>query len=269
MKDYRKLIESSIESHLETFENPIELKDACHYSLMSGGKRIRPSIVLMLTESLSGKHNIPAALSVEFFHTASLIADDLPCMDNDDFRRNKESLHKKFNEATALLASYALITEAFHLIYEASKGCDADVVMHALQSASKASGFNGATGGQYVDLFHEIDSLSAAKDLIYKKTTTLFEVAFIFGWIFGGGDLTKLDLVKKLSYHFGLAFQLADDLDDLDQDGKNCATSMGKEKAFELLDQEIKAFNSCRGELQVAIPSFEEITGLAKSMTVV
>ncbi|MBM3199287.1 MAG: hypothetical protein FJZ58_08595, partial [Chlamydiae bacterium] len=114
---YRDRIEKEIAKSILYFGEKTKLRDACEYALTNGGKRLRPLIVLMVSEALgNGLNVLEAALSVEFFHTASLIADDLPCMDNDDERRDKPSLHKVYGETIALLASYALITAAFEKI---------------------------------------------------------------------------------------------------------------------------------------------------------
>ena len=115
---HRDRIEQEIARSILCFGEKTKLRDACEYALTNGGKRFRPLIVILIAEALGNGLNVfEAALSVEFFHTASLVADDLPCMDNDDERRDKPSLHKVYGEAIALLASYALITAAFEKIY--------------------------------------------------------------------------------------------------------------------------------------------------------
>src|SRR5579863_9558332 len=115
---HRDKIEQEIAKSIICFGEKTKLRDACEYALTNGGKRFRPLIVLFVGEALGCGLNVyEAALSVEFFHTASLIADDLPCMDNDDERRDKPSLHKVYGETIALLASYALITAAFEKIH--------------------------------------------------------------------------------------------------------------------------------------------------------
>ncbi len=214
------------------FPNTNKLSEAISYALLSGGKRIRPLIVHCIAESLG--FNLPvmdAALAVEFFHTASLIADDLPCMDNDDFRRGKKSVHEEYGETVALLASYALISEAFKKIEEngrkmAKSGGDFstkafEAVTIALEQASHSAGIKGAVLGQYYDLFgtkEEELTEELLERVIYLKTGTLFEGAFVLGWVFGGGDFSNLEQIKQLARHFGFAFQLRDDLKDISQD---------------------------------------------------
>ncbi len=269
LDSYKEVFESHLRKRIPLIGEKNLLRDACEYALLNGGKRLRPIIVLLVAEGLGMKREVYLpALSVEFFHTASLIVDDLPCMDDDDKRRNQPTLHKVFGEAVALLASYALITEGFHLISQSSKrffetSKDSDQVgMIALECASKAAGFSGATGGQFLDLFCHKGKVGKLKEAIRKKTGTLFEVAFTFGFLFGGGQLSLIDELKKGAYHFGMAFQIADDVYDLEQDrrGKkplNLALVLGVEAATFLFEKEIKAFEAQMKKLEIFNLKFE------------
>ena len=218
---------------------------------MNGGKRFRPIIVTMVGDALKCTKDItPSALAIEYFHTASLVADDLPCMDDDDLRRNKPSVHKRYGESVALLASYALIASGYGLATSCVKntGVSVDVGCAALESATSNTGLFGTTGGQFFDLQPPDLSLSTLRDIIHKKTVSLFEISFVFGWLFGGGDPKKLDLVKKLASHFGMAFQFADDIDDVDQDARNgrlvnVAGVFGLDVARSLLNKEIQGYH--------------------------
>lgn len=238
---------------MDSFGEKTPLRDACEYALMNGGKRIRPLIVYMVAEALDQKRDVSeAALSIEYFHTASLIVDDLPCMDDDDFRREKPTVHKVFGEATAILASYALMTAGFENIYTSAQEIEnsaGQVCLTALYEVSRASGIHGATGGQYLDLYMLKPSLKELVTVIEKKTVTLFEIAFLYGWVFGGGPLNKVKEIKKLGYHFGMAFQIADDLRDFFQDQKrsnstNIVLHLGVEHAKALFQKELKLFSS-------------------------
>lgn len=227
--------EDVLKRDLELMRERIKLCDAIEYALLTGGKRFRPLIVISIAQALGSCNVKPAALAVEYFHTASLIADDLPCMDNDAMRRGEKSLHCAFDETTALLASYALICAAFERVHENAKLCGANEGMIALEQAARAAGLKGATGGQFLDLFppdHQADTLL---DILNRKTVTLFETAFVLGWVFGGGDLEQLDAVRKAALHFGLAFQIGDDLCDFEQDTgrvtSNYAVALGRDKA--------------------------------------
>lgn len=275
---YRDKVEKEIAKSISSLGEKNKLRDACEYALTNGGKRFRPLIVLMISEALGkGLPIMDAALSVEFFHTASLIADDLPCMDNDDERRDKPSLHKVYGETVALLASYALITSAFERIHLCASAmrksgayspefCD-HVCRLALESATHSSGIHGATAGQFLDLYPPILNLETVKQVIYKKTVTLFEVSFMFGWLFGGGDLNLLDKVQKTAYHFGMAFQIADDLDDMTQDEKkqrdiSMARLLGRDRAFSVFEGEMLSFENLLKELSLYTPSFQKLSDM-------
>jgi len=278
---YRDQIEQEIARSISSLGEKTKLRDACEYALTNGGKRFRPLLVYLIAEALGYGLNVSeAALSVEFFHTASLIVDDLPCMDNDDERRDKPSAHKVYGETIALLASYALITAAFGKIQRNAElmravgapfAASADrVVTIALECAAHCSGIMGATGGQFYDMFPPPFSLENIKQVIYKKTVTLFEVAFIFGWLFGGGDLAQIQRVRKTAYHFGMAFQVADDLNDIDQDEKmerdiNLAKFFGKERAHAVFEEEMRAFDFSLKELRLDTPSFFKMQQMLRS----
>lgn len=271
IKPYKQQFEAYLKEAIPSLCEKSKLRDACEYALLNGGKRIRPVIVLMMAKAL-GFQKIPleASLSVEFFHTASLIADDLPCMDNDDFRREKPAIHKVFGETVALLASYALMTEGFEMIYQMARKASNEVGMLALSFATKGSGIRGATGGQFLDLFPKGHQLEEICQVIEMKTITLFETAFVFGWLFGGGEIVKLELIKGAAYHFGMAFQIVDDLDDLEQDqlnekSPNLAFCLGHKKALLLLKKEIQKFESIMKKLQIFNLEFQELTKFLNS----
>ena len=231
---------------------------------------------MMVARALEHRLNIfEAALCVEYFHTASLIADDLPCMDNDDFRRDKPALHKVFGESVALLGSYALISAGYEKIFQSvqvlsrqkSPFCKRanEACVIALDAATRCAGISGATGGQFKDLFPEKVSIDEALDVIYKKTITLFEIAFILGWIFGGGELESVETMRETAYHFGLAFQVADDLGDMDQDGKNSLNMghlLGKVEALNLFNKEIATFVDKMKKLGMMTPEFQQMVDL-------
>lgn len=219
LKPYQDKIDLAIHDYLENLVAETPLKDACAYALLNGGKRFRPSIVLLVAETLGlGYDATQAALAIEFFHTASLIADDLPCMDDDAMRRDTPSLHVAYDQATALLASYALIAHGYELLVKFSME---RASLLAVFNTSINTGLSGATAGQYLDLFpKKLDEVTLI-DIIKKKTVTLFEVAFVVGWLFGGGDENKLPLVKEAAEHFGMSFQIVDDFQDVEQDSAN------------------------------------------------
>lgn len=261
IEDYRARIESELRNFIEQMGEKNGLRNACEYALLNGGKRLRPILVLMIGDALGrGFDVMPAALSVEFFHTASLIADDLPCMDNDDMRRNRPSLHKAAGESVAILASYALIAEGYGGIYRNSlKNRAADVAL-CLEAATRCAGINGATNGQFLDLYPPDAKLETVKKIIFQKTGTLFEISFVFGWIFGGGKREDLPKVRKCAYHLGMAFQMADDVLDAGQPSPiNMVAACGLDETIRLLEEELNAFTACLKELNLWTGDFQEV----------
>lgn len=281
LKPLKETFEAFLKRNVICLGDQNALRDACEYALLNGGKRIRPLIVMMMGRALGHNLNVlEACLSVEYFHTASLIADDLPCMDNDDYRRSKPALHKKFGEAVALLSSYALISAGYEKIFQGvqvlSKQSEPfrsranEVCVIALDAATRCAGISGATGGQYKDLFSEVRTLEEAFDVIYKKTVTLFEIAFIYGWLFGGGELERVEEIRDVAYHLGMAFQIADDLSDMDQDEKdslNIGHLIGKEKARIKFNEEIETFSLKMKKLGMLSPEFLQTIDLLKNYT--
>lgn len=256
LQPYKETIEQALRRQIAELGDKSALRDACEYALLSGGKRFRPSLVLLIAKALGfGVDVTQAALGVEFFHTATLIADDLPCMDNDDVRRGKKTTHRVFGESVALLATYALISAAYGTVAKSVRALEGSLHPYAherdligtlvLENVTENTGLFGVTGGQFLDLSPYNLSLDLAKEVIHKKTGTLFEVSFVFGWLFGGGDRARLEEVKKSAAHFGLAFQIADDLDDVAQDSAqslNVVHLLGRERAAELFHVEIERF---------------------------
>jgi geranylgeranyl diphosphate synthase type II len=271
LKKYRARIEEALRLSIIEMGEKNRLRDACEYTLSCGGKRVRPLIVLLIAEALQlGLDAMHAALSVEFFHTASLIADDLPCMDDDDFRRNRPSLHKEFGENLAILSSYTLIAAGYEGIYKNAvemkknsqfKEKANEALFLSLEAATRCAGIQGATNGQFLDLFPPDASLETIYKTIYQKTVTLFEIAFTFGWLFGGGSSSSLESLRKCAYHLGMAFQIGDDLDDDVQDGSsvNIVKVLGKEKAELLWKEEILQFRKSLEGLGLWTAPFQEL----------
>jgi geranylgeranyl diphosphate synthase type II len=278
---YRAKIELALEQEIAQMGEPSRLRDACQYALLSGGKRLRPVLVLMVAEALgNGLDAMPVALSVEFFHTASLIADDLPCMDDDDERRSRPSLHRVFEESVALLASYTFIASGYEGIYKNHlrmkenprfrDKADAAVI-EALGISTRCAGIRGATNGQFLDLFPPDNRLETVEKIIFQKTVTLFQISFVFGWLFGGGDLARLKEVEASAYHLGMAFQIADDLQDMNQDAShasdiNIASLLGVEKAIELFESESKQWKDSLVRLGIWNEDFEKAASFLASL---
>ncbi len=212
------MINIFIEEYFSKLSGP--LVEAMKYSVLDGGKRFRPVLALATADVLGRPLNyiLPYACAVEFIHTYSLIHDDLPCMDNDDIRRNKLSNHKKFGEAVALLAGDALLTEAFQIC--AKTRAPAANVVASVGTLSRLAGIAGMAGGQSIDIAYTEHTLESLIDLHKKKTGALIEAAVV-----GAAQLCEaydetIASLRKYSGNLGLAFQVKDDLLDSQQDSK-------------------------------------------------
>jgi geranylgeranyl diphosphate synthase type II len=270
---YLELFEEALKEASQHLCLDLELQKIIQYSLFSGGKRFRPLIVCAVADCLSSVEScIPSALAVEYFHTSSLIADDLPAMDNDDYRRGKLSLHKMFDETSALLASYGLISAAFSEIERNSRiSLEGHLALpFAIQVATRCSGFSGATLGQYWDIKLSLPTLKEIESVIYHKTITLFEVSFCLGWLFAGGSLSLLEEVKALSFDFGMAFQIRDDLLDLQHDlnapsTMNIAVHLGKDLSQNKMDKHLNRFLDRLKKLKLASTDLKDLAEMIRA----
>ena len=197
---------------------PVTLHESMRYSLLAGGKRVRPILTIAAAEALGPPPPglMAVACSLELIHTYSLIHDDLPSMDNDDFRRGKPTNHKVYGEAMAILAGDALLTMAFDLISrpELMKGCDAGRQVRILQELAFGSGNMGMVGGQVFDIQaeHRDIDLTALQNIHKHKTGMLIRAAVRMGAIAGGANDRQLDDMTGYAEDIGLAFQIADDV---------------------------------------------------------
>ena len=204
--------------------------EAARYSLFAGGKRLRPVLCLAAADVVGGDPavSMPAACALEMIHTYSLIHDDLPAMDNDDFRRGRPTNHKVFGEAVAILAGDALLTEAFGLLagLREDRSISARKVLDVIHILVKASGTCGMIGGQVIDLESENRDVDMAtvEYMHVHKTGALLSASLQVGAILGGGSNDQIATLKHYGHHFGLAFQITDDI--LDVEGN--AVEMGK-----------------------------------------
>lgn len=195
------------------------LIDAAKYSVFSGGKRFRPILTLMTAQSLGKdeKKVLPAACALELIHNFSLIHDDLPCMDDDNHRRGKLTCHRKFNEATALLAGDALIIYAFKLISAGHLDAKEKDIIKVITELADASGFSGMTGGQAIDiLLSKEDIDDAALYYVHShKTGALIRCAVRLGAILSGATAKELNALTQYGQDIGLIFQITDDILDM------------------------------------------------------
>lgn len=214
----QRLVENSLPSFLPSALNgQDEVVEAMKYSLTNGGKRLRPVLTLEFCKACGGdRHDaIEAACAVEFIHTYSLIHDDLPCMDNDDYRRGKPSCHKEFSEDIALLAGDGLLTHAFQIISDSDMSDSAKA--KAVSLLAENAGVGGMLGGQVLDLKYEIGNPTVKELLtVHKmKTGALIAAACIMGCIAAGADSAKIAAASRFAYYIGIAFQIKDDILDV------------------------------------------------------
>lgn len=229
--DIRK-VDNSLLSYLpDAKDGQYQVAEAMKYSLINGGKRIRPVLALEFARACGGTRNdcLPLACALEYVHTYSLIHDDLPCMDNDDLRRGKPSCHKQFDEATALLAGDALLTHAFEIISEAELSDDKKVM--AVSLLAQNSGASGMIGGQVIDLLFEQGSPNLKELLtVYKlKTGALISAACLLGCISADADSSQMAAASKFAYSLGIAFQIQDDILDITGDEKKLGKPVGSD----------------------------------------
>jgi geranylgeranyl diphosphate synthase type II len=203
------------------------LFDAARYSLFSGGKRIRPLLLLACLETYSCplEKGMNIASALECIHTYSLIHDDLPCMDNDDLRRGKPTLHRVYPEWHALLTGDYLLTLAFEVLAHCPYLCPVEKI-DIMQILSQRSGAHGMIGGQMLDLKGDISSPSELETLHAYKTAALFSCALESAAILSGASTNDRVLLKDCGTKLGIAFQVHDDLQDAAQDEKTSAVSL-------------------------------------------
>lgn len=211
-EDYRRKVEGRL---AELFREDGRLYEAMRYSLLAGGKRIRPVLGLASCELFGGaaEDALPFACAVELVHTYSLIHDDLPCMDDDDTRRGKPSCHIAYGEAAAVLAGDALQAEAFRLIAEAP-GLDGGCKVEAVRVLALACGAEGMVGGQMLDLEGGWGCREELARLHRLKTGAMIRAAAELGAVAAGAEPERREMVGEYASHLGLAFQVRDDILD-------------------------------------------------------
>lgn len=232
MEKYIELINNALDSYLPTSDDIVS--QAMRYSVANGGKRVRPSLLLAFCDLCSGDINkaMPLACALEMIHTYSLIHDDLPCMDDDDFRRGKPSCHVKFGYEYALLAGDALLTLAFETALKAE--LPAELVVKATKELALASGWAGMVGGQVVDLQNEGKQVKV-EDVVKMynlKTGELIRAACVMGCI-SAGALSKIPFATVYAHNVGLAFQIVDDILDITSDQETLGKPIGSDTANE------------------------------------
>jgi len=221
----RKLVDEWISRYMDDGkEHP--LSEIFRYS-MSGGKRFRPILVISAAEAcgLDGEDVIPAAIAIEMIHNFSLIHDDLPCMDDDEYRRDRETCHKKFGETDALLAGDGLLIEAFNILSKNAQNSKitSEAVLKVVELFSRSAGSMGMTGGQVLDMRYQKQKRIDAKvleEIHSKKTGALITSSVLAGGILAGASEEKLERLKSYGEKIGLTYQIIDDILDLGEDNQ-------------------------------------------------
>ena len=218
--EYRDCVENYLTKHYEALEDQPQklLFDAMEYSLLAGGKRLRPILTLEFCRicGRDWKKAVPFAAAIEMIHTYSLIHDDLPCMDNDDYRRGRLTNHKVYGEGMAVLAGDALLTDAFGIAASAELVKPEDMAT-AIGVLSECAGAVGMVGGQVLDIMSEERELTEQEvlDIQNRKTGGLISAACALGVIAGGGNEEQYEAACQFAAGLGLAFQIRDDMLDV------------------------------------------------------
>lgn len=231
-------IEQYLKITVEEKDKPQKLiYEAMNYSLLSGGKRLRPVLLLAAYELFNNNENaaMPFACAMEMIHTYSLIHDDLPAMDNDDYRRGRLSNHKKFGEATAILAGDGLLNMAFETGLKAAveSEINSNNAVKALFEIALSSGADGMIGGQVVDMFGH-DKISSVEDLKHMyslKTGAIIKSSITAGAVLGGASKQELHALESYAKNIGLAFQIEDDILDVTGNIEKLGKKTGSDEA--------------------------------------
>lgn len=236
MKNYIDLVEKKLDEYIPV-QYPEEIFESMRYSVLAGGKRLRPVMCLETCKLFGGnvEDALPIACAIEMLHVQSLIHDDLPCMDNDDFRRGKPSNHKAFSESTAVLAGDALISYGIQTIIEKSKNLSPEKVLKLVELYSNAAGVFGIIAGQIVDIQSEGKKIDA-KTLEYihtHKTADMFRFALKAGVVVAGVSDEVLEHLDELGLKLGIAFQICDDILDETSTFEEMGKTLGKDEVAE------------------------------------
>lgn len=280
-KEYADFVEEYLHNYFTQLkaEPQRPLFDAMEYSLFAGGKRLRPCFTFEFCRMCSGnwQQAVPFAAAVEMIHTYSLIHDDLPCMDNDDYRRGKLTNHKVFGEAMAVLAGDALLTDAFSVASAARLENAGDFPL-AMDVLAHCAGSPGMVGGQVLDIMSEerLCTEQEVLDIQSRKTGALIRAACVLGVIAGGGTQEQIQAAASFAALLGLAFQIRDDMLDVigssQELGKAVGVDTGKNTfvrlyGIEKCDELVQSYTQKAIEQLEVFRDHEELAALARSLT--
>lgn len=237
LAEKKKTVEVALQGYFPEPEGlTSDLTKAMRYSLFAGGKRLRPILCIAGAETVGGlgREVLPVACALELIHTYSLIHDDLPLMDDDALRRGKPTNHKVFGEPIALLAGDGLLTGAFSLMTSAdiSGKISPEILLRAINLISRAAGYDGMVGGQAVDIQWEGKraDLPVVKFMHIHKTGALITASVASGAILGGADESRIEAITSYGEKIGLAFQISDDILDIEGDSKTMGKQAGADE---------------------------------------
>lgn len=279
--EYKDYIESFLQDFYAQFHDLPQNKlfDVMEYSLLAGGKRLRPILAMEFCRLCGNnpQQAAPFAAAVEMIHTYSLIHDDLPSMDNDDFRRGRPTNHKVFGEAMAILAGDALLTDAFMVASTAQLANPADMAF-AIGTLAECAGSMGMVGGQVLDIGSEERELTEQEviDIQIRKTGALINAACVLGTIAGGGSEEQINAAAKFASGLGMAFQIRDDMLDVigtqEEMGKGVGTDAVKNTFVRLYgldkcEELVKTYTDYAIDALTVFDDTDFIIALAKSLT--
>ena len=280
-REYREYIEKYLKDFYGQFHNEPQkiLYDAMEYSLLAGGKRLRPMFVFDFCRMCGGdwKKAVPFAAAVEMIHTYSLIHDDLPAMDNDDYRRGRLTNHKVFGEPMAILAGDALLTDAFAVATMTELSNPANMGF-AIALLSECAGSLGMVGGQVLDILSENRELNEKEviDIQSRKTGRLINAACVLGVIAAGGSGAQIEAAARFAGNLGLAFQIRDDMLDVigtqEEMGKGVGTDETKNTfvrlhGLEKCEMLVNKYTASALEALCEFKDTEYMSALANSLT--
>jgi geranylgeranyl diphosphate synthase type II len=221
-----------------TLRAPLAIHESMRYSLLAGGKRVRPILCIAACELVGGVESqaMPSACAVEMIHTMSLMHDDLPCMDNDDLRRGKPTNHKVFGQDMAVLAGDSLLAFAFEYIAAATTGVAPSRIISAISELAKSTGSDGLVAGQVADITSAGLSDVGLEHLEFihvHKTAVLLEASVVLGALVGGGNNEQVEKLRKFARCIGLLFQVVDDILDVTKSSAELGKTAGKDLVAE------------------------------------
>ena len=234
IKETAALVESALDAFLPRREGPLgRVVDAMRHGALDGGKRLRPFLAIAAADMFDcpRARSVRAGCAVEMIHCYSLIHDDLPAMDDSDLRRGRPSVHKAFDDATAILAGDALLTQAFEILAERETHPDAEIRCRLALELARASGKVGMVGGQMIDIYAEQKTfdLAGIEELQRLKTGAIIRFSAMGGGIVGGASEAEIGALTAYAEDLGLAFQIVDDLLDAFGDAESLGKPVGQD----------------------------------------